>query len=799
MLKKELRIQVKAETQDFDRTVDSMQRRLKQMTSGPEAAKAGIQTKDRAAALGIGTGATEGERRRADQMEQQAMRRNEQYIRDQVKQQDSINKALANRLQQLKEIEDKQKNVVKGSEEELKLMQQKQRLEQSAGRLQQVSAGKAAGINQALDIRQAGMPMPAQQASLAQTLGRVAGAVGGAIAISEVVSETVKYIASTNRETSSIRTGASESLVGRRLDSVFQNRGFIDNAFLGERSRAIDMSLSENAINRKLDPLSGISNVFRGGIQTLLSPITGSSGGTGTLLNGLSQMFGNKENLSQILGGISPLLGAASSMMPDSMFGGPLSKRYSAFDLDRTRTLIEENTRNEEMRDPLKRRALEAYGSQMQGDLDFQRSMGMNNYNFRMADQGFLNRGMNQGFTREQLMGASMNIMAAGGGTDVSRRGAVLSNQLTRNFDLTNASGLLGTLGRTTGNLESSENQLVKILAEGTRLGLDQSQFVEENRRFAQAAVQLIASTGTQDASSAGRLSSLIANAMPDRTIAGIDAASGAVQKLTGLTGAGGGTARQVIQRSAALNDDVLRSMAGTDRLGVNQLMEMDRTQLTSDNPIIQGLVAQYNQQNPNAPITPEDLIARTNKAKETGMTVTKFADQAKGKIMKMMEGGKSLDEVLSTPEGMIAQKDLLSGLNIEGVTGKSNTEQKALARAFINQGAAGVEEQMKVQERLAQGTADTTGRIEDQSMAAIAKEQQLVNQAINDYRKDIVEAASATRAMSKAMFEAAERLDRVLKDKSATAEQGAEAISKYRDALITQPQAGPGNRPGNR
>jgi hypothetical protein len=133
---KVIKISAKMDTAEFDRAIDAMQRKMRQISTAPEAAQGCITAKDRLATAGVGTGATEADRQRAARMEREAQERAIRFAKEQTAIAERANKLYDQREARIKQINEE---ITKGAKNELELRQKIAQLEEQKAQAAQKS------------------------------------------------------------------------------------------------------------------------------------------------------------------------------------------------------------------------------------------------------------------------------------------------------------------------------------------------------------------------------------------------------------------------------------------------------------------------------------------------------------------------------------------------------------------------------------------------------------------------------------------------------------------------------------
>lgn len=419
-------------------------------------------------------------------------------------------------------------------------------------------------------------------------------------------------------------------------------------------------------------------------------------------------------------------------------------------------------------------------------DLAFQRQMGLSDSSLR---GGFTNNATGAGFTQEQGMGMASGIMGAGGSTRASAGLAGFGLQAQRNADMTNAGQVIGKLSGSLGGSETSKDAFIKILAEGTRIGLNQADFVEENRKFTEMAAGVISQSGTSSSAGVGQILDQFGKFFgADKTNTGLEAGKNAYEMYRQMSMAQTGPTG-TMRAAGMINDPTLGKLGRESRTA---LFTMPADQLTEDNPAIMAMAKE-------AGTTPQKLIDAQNRV--TSKSINKFrASDAATQNLSAVKGKFGVSSA-SGYQGPLSSK---SYDELQQALGRSNIQQMmehpelgmsvktttALSEA-LSSGDTGAARKALESETKNKIEGGTTGRAGDQTEKLQAEASKLANQLFIDMREQIV---PTTKAVADFAKEAA-NLRAVLLDKNATATQKANAITNVFGPAPTAPNAAAPNR----
>ena len=372
-------------------------------------------------------------------------------------------------------------------------------------------------------------------------------------------------------------------------------------------------------------------------------------------------------------------------------------------------------------------------------NLDFQRQTGQSEGGFR----NFLTDVNRAGFTDEQAMGTSSAIMGAGGSTRASRENAGFALQMGRQFDLTNAGQAIGAISGQLGSGQMSKEALIKIQAEGTMIGVNQADFVEENRKFVEMASNVINQSNVTSSSGVDQLVDTFGKFMSNRTTTGMEAGRSAYEAYQRQSNTQTGPSA-VMRAAGMIKDPALKTLSGESQAS---LFTMSQSDVNVDN---QGLQSMANE-NPA-------IVAA---AKRAGVSPVQYlVNQYHGIQDKSMFQRKNTDQSISKLRDAYSSKTLRSANDIPRLEGE------ALNLMRLEPAAQSLDEKGKMELVRAMAKGDTTAadRLLDQKKIQTAAEgnearrpgdemnkqqaeaSRMANELFVSIQKSIVPAAEATQ-----------------------------------------------------
>jgi hypothetical protein len=580
-MKKEFELSAKINTADFDRSVQEMVKKLKDLTA-PVTASAGAAAQ-RMQAQGMG-GLSPQSMEAYQRATSTARRELDQLITEHARGQEKLGKFIVQRTESIKQLVKEQKTLVKDSEAELAIRKQITEAEKNQQQLKEAYRQRDSQLNQALDHREQ-MNAQAKEAIMARNpsgwgragrfasqgmygaMGREAvsamGGIGGiARGIGGIGSGLVsagvagEKFAGYGQRLEHARGSAIESTAGQNLRDVYGGRAPFESAFTEERDAAAGLASQKAGRNRITDRLMGIGSagmILGGGAMAL----TGAG-----LVPGLALMAGG-------------VAGLTNDRNRQGIFGG---KEYEQLLASQQGEDFRRNYENLKNQDPGKRLALENFEQFKDRNVGSQRQLGLSNDQFYRGG-GFLSDVQQKGFMGEQGIGMANQIIGAGGSARMGRQ-AGFGLQMER-AGMTNASAILGSTSASIQNPEANKRATIAIMSEAFKIGLDNTEFAEENRRFAQAAAGIIGRTGTTSEADQDRLSGILGRFLGEKTNTGVASAQSAYERAQERGSQTSGR-RGSLRFGAAMKDKDLSKLQEGD---LEELLSMRPEEMNSSNP----------------------------------------------------------------------------------------------------------------------------------------------------------------------------------------------------------------------
>lgn len=735
------------------------------------------QTADRLSNIGLGGNMSKPSMEAYTKATQSARKEMDLLIAAEARRQEVMGKNIGQREQLLKKLKADQTAAVGDADKELKIREKIARVEENIYKQREHYKQRDQTINQAIDARQkmySGVGDRAQDlystlrtkgagAAAKQGIGMMGGGMAAGAAILGATGQAINFGTDVYEQLgrspfrTKLNTGAAmESTAGRTMEDMQSVYG---QMWGKERGRAAQDAARQNEISRNADKarIASGSALIGGGAMGMAAG-AGMSGtivglpaglvaggvGLGAMATGAGRIFGNERTRSLATSGLLSSAGSAINesgigKMTGGMFGAgnwlkgqgdQQMKQYNSILAKEFADNFQSALQAEQQTNPLKKLAGQTYQQNYMRDLGTQRSLGLNYDSFHGAG-GFRERGINAGFTEDMMTGMSQGILGAGGSTRMGRQ-SELGLQMQRGLNMTNASQILGTVSGSMGDAGATKNATIKILAEGMKLGLDDSKFAEENRRFTQAVADVVAKSGTKTAEGAESAAAGFGRFVGEKTNAGIEAAQGAYQRFQAISSETTGP-RGVMRAAAFLSDPLLSKLSTIDK---QSLMKVPEEDLTTDHPLVINAAEV-------AKSSPQAIIDSIKKGNAASVNRLPGGDKARNKIQAYMKS-KNMEKM--TEEDMqAAPQDIRSDFNQlmsaqtleQGY--KSRKDMESFAYGTINKGGVGA---MGQKEREAAANAKLTGdtgKIEDKSVAALAENSRLALDSFKDFHKELV------------------------------------------------------------
>lgn len=776
MSKKTIEFSAKLSTTQFDQQIQQLQQKLKASQGDFSRNVLSSEVQQRMSKAGLSTGVSPIQ---AELQQKQSLREMDRFIKEQYRQANQLNKAIDDRAKNMERLRKMEKEALDDEKKRLEIQKQMTENERQRSNLERQHAQQMSTVKQALDQRSglaAGIQNPQGLDRLSRAyqggglggaaragyrmmgggVGMALGGLGFAAQAIQMADPVIRSIGAQNLN----YTMAQGSTIGglSHTGSVYNNQLATQMYFQPERQKALNTALEKMQYTKFADNLSPYGTLAGNAAKGAAMGATG-----GTLFGGIGAVPG-----ALVGGGLGALKGGYDIMSDErsrlalgshveSLWGGNhFGKKLEARQLSEMMSDFNQAIEAEKQKDPVKKMAEERYQQTRERNLQYQRATGLSNEGF-YGGGGLLSRGFREGFSEEETLGMSGSIMGAGGSTRSARYNNVLGNQMAKRMDMTNASSILGTIsGRVGGNVET-ENATIKVLAEGMRLGLDKSEFAAEQRKFAEMTANAIASSGAYTEAGAAQASTNFAGFNAGTTMGamqGMESAKGFYDSATSQTG----NPRGAIKAAKMMSDGVLGKLSMDS---MKNLSEMSSSELTVDSPFVKNAARE-------AGVSPEDIVKRMGGIQSDSLIIRGGAEKIRGdlqsKYKKMKAEGRSEQEINEAMRNDPQMNQMLTAIGTEDSSfkGIGNEGMYSIGMKAIRGESGDLTKEIKdVQDKLNKG--GSTGRVEDTSLEAVAKQQEIVNNKFMEMKDSMGAAAESAKQMTEAALNMHMRLAEAL------------------------------------
>lgn len=690
-MKKEIEFLTKIDTSDFDRAVESMQRKLKEIYRPADNAAAQRATATRLEGMGLGGNLSKPTTEAYTKSINQTKVAMDKFIADQAKGLQHSARLIADQEKGMAKLKAAQANMNKDSKEYLEIQEKIARTESNLARQREQAAGRYNAINQGLDARQ-DLEAQAPKSRFQRIMGAIGGggarmgAIAGGVASAAAIGER---FAGYNQRLQEATGSATQGTVGQDLARVYGGKSAFEQAFMPERKSAEGLAKEKEDRNRMTDLIKGAAAVAMIGA------------GAGLSTTGLGAIAG----VPMMMGGAAMLTNDRSRL---AITGG--GKEYEKILAAERAKDFRANLENIKNQDPAKRLAMEGYEQTYKSDLGSQRLLGINDFQM-YGGGGFQNMAHRAGFMSEQAQGMAQNIVGAGGSARMGRE-STFGLQMER-AGLTNAGGILGSLSNSIGSTQATKQATISIMAEAFQQGLDNTTFAEENRRFTQSVATIIGKSGATGEADQDRITKMFGMFLGEKTNRGVEAAGSAYEAFQ-QRGSQTSGRRGAVRMAEAMNDPVLKAF---DTQDLNELLAARPDQLKESDPFMQAKARQASEKL-GRPVSPKDLLdslskgsakarfltpGRAAKAEGYSKDINSYLEKNNMTFSDFVErankGDQSLDPDAVYKYGLLKgevskenpqgyqDQDITAqvGEMVTGVPGKSTAEQKQAAQDTLD------------------------------------------------------------------------------------------------------------------
>jgi len=628
-MKKELTISAKFDTSDFDKSVDRMQNRLKDLYAPADQVRSQTQMAQKMNQMGINV---QGPSQEAYQRNMQRSRKElDSSLKEEYQNQEKLSKLIIKREEKLKSLKDQQKELVRGSKEELEIVEKIGRVKENISKQNEFYKQRESVLNQTLSARQSispnGMPglleafksgglkygmsqVPGafkanpmgMGASIAGGLGAAAGMVGGAGAAAE---QFTGY----GMRLEGARGSAVSGTAGKDLANIYGGRSPFEAAWMPERTEAAGLAAQKAGRNRVTDRMKGIGSIggmVAGGALMAGGAVVGAASLAGTPFTAGGSALGLPVAGGMMASGAAMFGGGVGGLSNDRSRKGILGgKEYDQLLAGQQAQDKEQALQNLMDQDPGKKLSMDKFESERRANVGTQRTLGLSNQGF-YGEGGFQQRGAKAGFMNDQMAGMAGQIVGAGGSARMGQQ-SDFGLKMERS-GLTNAGSILGSMSGSIQSPESTKRATISIMAEAFKIGLDDTDFAEENRKFTQAAANIIGKSGATTEGDQDKLTQALGQFLGERTNRGVEAAGTAYEKSQERGSQLGGR-RGAMRMMSARQDPNLSKL---DQGELAELLGMRPDQIREDSAAARTFAA-------DAGFTGKDAVGQLKQALKKG------------------------------------------------------------------------------------------------------------------------------------------------------------------------------------
>jgi hypothetical protein len=525
MSEKKLKISLDLDDKAFNSAIKRMQDQLNQINTGPALIQQQRQISQKMQSLGLGGLPGAPNDRQMEQSQQKAKQQSDKMFEETRRKFDIIK-----RLQG--DLNKEQLDGVSSEQRKLEIKEKLLNLTEKEKR----ATGELRAQVERYNVQTQQQNKQKDTASGIGAMAKGGAWLGGAIA---GVGAAIGGIGRLQVDASAAAGSAVSYLVGQQLKDMTDPSHM---SFLPERSKALAAAQKAWKASRVEDQMLNAA----GGIATAIGMMA--AGGALT-----STGIGAGPGLALMAGGLTTMLATPTQR---AIFTGDKNayEKLSSKDLA---DLAQQSITGAENEDPFKKLAADYNAQNYQRNLGIQRGLGLSDQGFR-GKNGFLQGNMGYGgngmqFTEEQVTGMQQNILGAGGSARMGRE-AGYGLQLEKDYNLTNASQILGSLSKTMGGAAQTKEATARVMATAFKDGLNDSELVDLFRSFTGTAAQFIAAAGAKTAQDAARISDQFGKGLAENTGAGVEGAKNAYEAYKQLSGARSGTF-SVLKRAAMIRD----------------------------------------------------------------------------------------------------------------------------------------------------------------------------------------------------------------------------------------------------
>lgn len=489
--------------------------------------------------------------------------------------------------------------------------------------------------------------------------------------------------------------------------------------FSPERRRA--MAMTEDW-RQKIDPIRAMSEGEGQGAFDVLMNARTIGGGQG-MWAATKALFGSDQ-------GMKDLESLTNAAIQDRMASSMAAERANS---------------------PLKIMAEAAYRQQVGADYSLQKGLGIGDSTLRDSIYG---ANLNSGISRDEILSSISTIIGAGGSTEAGRSLGGLAARAERS-GLSNSASSIGVLSGLMGDSSRTEESYKRLLAEGVKRGLNDSEFTQENIKFQEMLVNAVSSAGLSGSRDVDLHTSMIGNFLQNRTSAGVSAAQSAYGTFSGITSGGQGINAMV--RGAGMMGEFGKYL---DFNSMNYMVTSDISKITPGNPAVSAAFEEAKSNGYGGSI--EEFVSSIRQQKGQSALPSDHLRSRQAQIQaeeaKLASGDatpeqkEAISRNLSFLKGKMQQELVSENTRV----GSGNLQDELAYTGFMSKGEYGTfgsttsADSSAVDQRLARGTPS----LGQKELEGLANQQDIVNTRIRDMTGELEKAAIAAKALTDSAME---------------------------------------------
>jgi hypothetical protein len=479
-------------------------------------------------------------------------------------------------------------------------------------------------------------------------IGTILGAIGGAGAAAVQLGGRSQLSIRTQEERENFAKASIQGTLSEADRLQSQRRGYQYFLYGDERSKAMGLASTRMKAERTKDIADAVGTAIKAyagiSLMAIGAAATVGTGGVGAPITGPMIAAG----ATMAAGGM--LLKSSASDVSEYFTDD--RKRSSIFDRGgayedfigkKGAETYEKQTQALIDQDPRKKIAGDFFRENRQRMIRTQRALGLTDKElFGEGPESIYSKGVNAGFAGDVIDQKMMQMLQAGGTTKATKEGGIIAAQMERGLDLTNAASLMGKIsGRTGGTAIESRDEIIRMYAEATRMGLDNS----EVRSLLETSTQLAYTTGM----SADQIQSMITPGVNVQSTRGIQAATSAFDRIRQQTKQMGGLRGQLAMAEFSSEEfnQKMRDLGAKDFKGFNfgQLAQVtsEGIDFSLENPEVRGLLRQMGI-DPNDKEKAENILSEMRKVS----TKTTTLNPERQKLLEQY--GKLQEDIQKAP-----------------------------------------------------------------------------------------------------------------------------------------------------